>query len=357
LIGALLVIALFASSAAATPLRTAALGNYAPEYGPTLGGGYVYWSEVRRDATYFFQRRLADNQKRVVLRAKRASSEAIFASGDKVAFEVSWTARRGSHEHSPIFAEAVYAMSSQDGAPTLVKSAKLKVKHAKKKSDVYDFCGRGLELRGLSSSGQVVIDDTQFKCSGLKNTVRSFVYSLTGAPPIRVPSLVGADVTSLDFGKLIFSNGNSIIARDLATGVSTRYPGYESPDQVTMDAEGRLLTVTTEVNPHPKQKYDAWRTRINVYPPGSTKPSATIYRHWFDSSTVIFCGDGFAEFTAPRKGPMLLTFRSFDGTVVNRLKGPPTDQEYDGRCVGRHLTLATSSHSGFGTPKISEYDF
>jgi hypothetical protein len=213
-----------------------------------------------------------------------------------------------------------------------------------------------MELRGLSSDGQLAIDNKHYAGTGNKYSTRSYVYSSAGASPIRVPSLDASDVTSLDFGRLSYSNGKSIVVRDLATGKSTIYPGFKSPDQVSVDAAGRVLTVTTEVKSGKKGRY-LFKTRINAFAPGSTKPSATIYRRWFDTSTLIFCGDGFAEFSEPRKGPMLLTLRSFDGAVIKRLKGPPTGLEYDGQCAGRHLTLAAIPASGTFAPKIYGYDF
>jgi hypothetical protein len=356
-----MLILLVAACAVCFALPTAASADTAtdfPEYGPTLGDGYVYWMTERHEkgdgafSTHtVFQRRLSDGRTRSLFRLNRSIATGLYARGDKVAFALTQITREPFGKGAESITDFVYAMSAEDAAPTAITSS-ITVSSFKSGE-----CGNTNLLHDISATGQVLVIESEKPCPRGKERWAANLYSLDRSPRVHMPGLQNASWAVLQYGRLGYTLNDFIVVRDLATGKSARYPHTKGADPYW-----NMLSPAGDVGAAAELDY-SWRrgkiqTEIKIYPAGSTTPSARI-KEWLDGRPVfVFCATGLVEMTSPGKGPMNIKLRSLDGTVLKSIDGPKTRGSafgFDSVCTGNHLTLATSPRPG--PPTIYNYDF
>jgi hypothetical protein len=352
----MLVTAIGPSVASGATARIADTAAESPEYGPTLGDGYVYWVTSKHEAgdgpletQTLHQQRLSDGRTRVVFRKHRAIFSALAARGDKVAFALTWTERRLSSGKSAILSDHVFAMSGEDAAPTAVLTSRVKISRA------FSVCGFTNELYDVTPQGQALVEVVEIPCGKGKFKRTSSLYSLSGAAPVTVPSLQQNLFATLQYGHLAIVRNSSVSVHDLATGVNTVHQYEIAPQWLMFSPAGDLATVT-------ERKYDG-RTNKSLYetkifPSGSQTPTARI-QEWLDADPILaFCASGLIQLNISG-GRLHLRMRAKDGTLIKTIEGPAikgsADVAFDESCSGDHLTLALSR--GNGEPKITTYDF
>jgi hypothetical protein len=329
-----------------------------PEFGPTLGDGYVYWvtsSRKHGDGPYktrtVFQRRLSDGRTRVVFRIHRSLASGLYARGDKVAFGFTQISRDPTATQTGRLSDVVYAMSAEDVAPKQIIVSRTTV------SPFLKTCGQENVLHDVTPAGQTLVKLNEHPCTkGVKPTTSTKLFSLDGSAPVPIAGFRFALFGIIQSNRLAVVTENGVTLQDLATGQNLIFPSRVEPYWVTVSEDGHFATAAETGYSWRRGKA---RTEINIFSPGSTQPTARI-REWLDGDPVIlFCAGGLAELTIPGKGPMVIRLRSFDGTVLKSLSGPDSGESkeysFDSVCVGNHLTIASTRKPG--PPAISSYDF